>query len=252
MNVRNSINKILLLILILVLFLCAFCGCLKKSKEEKIYETDYFRYVAYVDYVEIKGLTELGKLQEYIVIPEEIDGKCVKYWSGHDSVSRLKALYISYGINFINPDSWINPDGHMMFDIEGNYNIFYLRSEYQKGANFRTGGYIPTRAVESYARRKPILDWEQKYIVANMQYLYNYLIPIKEGEYYSSPNEGVHFIDNIEVGEKVNVIPTIPKRDGYMFTGWFKEEECINEINLESYVKEDDEILYLYAGWKKI
>jgi len=244
---NRNIIKIPIIILVVIIIASSFCGCLEQEQpKEKIYETGYFRYTickySDTEYVRIKGLTKLGKQQEYIVIPEEIDGKQVREWNGFDYVPNLKALYISYCIDFINISGWeLNPSGNKMFSSEENYNIFYLGSKHRKAANFAIGGYISTIAIDDYAKKIPC--WDQKYIVANMQYLFNYI---------ASPNMGVHFIDNTEVGAKVNVIPITPQRDGYTFTGWYSEQECINEINLESYVKKDEEILYLYAGWQEI
>ncbi len=40
--------------------------------------------------------------------------------------------------------------------------------------------------------------------------------------------------------------PSIPERSGYVFTGWYTEEECLNHYNFKDAVLMD---LSLYAGW---
>ena len=75
-----------------------------------------------------------------------------------------------------------------------------------------------------------------------MQYLFNY---------EDAPNKGVSFVDDLDIGEELEIIPATPKRDGYTFIGWYSEPECLNRIELNGYVKTDDEIVYLYAGWEE-
>lgn len=58
-----------------------------------------------------------------------------------------------------------------------------------------------------------------------------------------------------------SIIPEEPKRDGFEFVGWFKEEDCLNEWNFETDTlpkaqkTEDGEDFYaetkLYAKWIK-
>ena len=69
--------------------------------------------------------------------------------------------------------------------------------------------------------------------------------------YPESPNKDVFFIDDLNVNEELEVIPEAPKRDGYTFIGWYAESECQNEIELDGYVKADEEIVFLYAGWEE-
>ncbi len=98
-------------------------------------------------------------------------------------------------------------------------------------------GFIATNAEKGYRKHYESL-WAYKF--ANMQYMFNY---------DSAPNGGVAFVDDLEVNEKIEIIPMAPKHDGYLFTGWYMEPECLNRIELNGYVKTDDEIVYLYAGW---
>ena len=44
-------------------------------------------------------------------------------------------------------------------------------------------------------------------------------------------------------------LPEPPTREGYVFTGWFAEENCINVWDMENYIVNDN--LTLYAGWEK-
>ena len=44
-------------------------------------------------------------------------------------------------------------------------------------------------------------------------------------------------------------LPEPPTRDGYVFTGWYAEETCVNVWDMENYIVNDN--LTLYAGWEK-
>ena len=86
--------------------------------------------------------------------------------------------------------------------------------------------------------------------VANVSYYYNYE---KEDPY-------TFFIDDVD-GEKITNIPPTPYREGYIFEGWYKEKECINEWNFDVDIvpskeyTEEGEYIYkeitLYAKWGK-
>ena len=45
-------------------------------------------------------------------------------------------------------------------------------------------------------------------------------------------------------------LPEPPSREGYVFTGWYADENCVNIWDMENYIVNDD--LTLYAGWEKV
>jgi uncharacterized repeat protein (TIGR02543 family) len=90
-----------------------------------------------------------------------------------------------------------------------------------------------------------------RYMPANIAYLFNY-----EG----SPNRNYFFIDIIEESGKLTKPPYAPKREGYTFSGWYKDSSCTeifdfdNEI-VEIKFDEEGNRIYeefcLYAKWDK-
>ena len=50
-------------------------------------------------------------------------------------------------------------------------------------------------------------------------------------------------------GELLDV-PEPPTREGYLFTGWYKDHACFEQWNVEIETIETD--ITLYAGWKKL
>ena len=64
-------------------------------------------------------------------------------------------------------------------------------------------------------------------------------------------SDNYYFLDNVLNGDTLNK-PENPTYDGYTFTGWFCEPECINKYNFQETVNiEKGEHLFLYAGWNK-
>ncbi|MGN0769024.1 MAG: hypothetical protein ACI4M8_06675 [Christensenellales bacterium] len=234
---KNKIATITLIIVLLCLSTRMFYGC---SKKDKYYKTEYFRYdIGHsskgYDYVYIIGLTEEGTQLKNIVIPEEIDGMPVKNYRGYSQAPNVKKIIVSYNVRTIN--SFGLDEGNLfVYDYSNELKILYVNCEHIKSANFGLGGYIATNAQEGYSK------YLKAYHFANIQYLYNYP---------DSPNKDVFFIDDLSVGEELEILPEIPQRVGFTFIGWFSEPECQNKIELNGYVKTDEEIVYLYAGWKE-
>ena len=225
--------------IILLLFSIMITGCCKK--DDKYKETEYFIYHIYDagDHKEarIDRLTEKGKQLKNIVIPEEIDGNIVTSLDTHAETPNLKKIIVSFNVRTIN--SWGLSSGSLfVINFPHWPKVLYVNCEYEKCA-VMGGGYIATNAEESFAKRYPSL---QGFSFANMQYLYNYP---------DSPNKDVFFIDDLNINEELEIIPENPKRDGFTFIGWYAEPECLNRLELNGYVKTDDEIVYLYAGWKE-
>ena len=50
-------------------------------------------------------------------------------------------------------------------------------------------------------------------------------------------------------GELLDV-PETPTREGYLFTGWYKDHACVEQWNVEIETIETD--ITLYAGWEKL
>ena len=50
-------------------------------------------------------------------------------------------------------------------------------------------------------------------------------------------------------GELLDV-PETPTREGYLFTGWYKDSACFEQWNVETETIETD--ITLYAGWEKL
>ena len=236
----KEITSIVLVFVLIVLSTAVLYGCVD---DDNNFETEYFRYhiVQAKDYdaIFIDGLTEKGTKLKNIVIPLEIDGKPVKAYNGSAIAPNVRKIIVTYNCATINSFGGIVPGSLFVNGFLPNLKVLYVSCEYRRGMIMEPDFYIATEALESYQENIPN---PTVYTFANMQYMYNY---------DEAPNKGVFFIDDLDVGETLEVIPETPKREGYTFVGWYAEAECVNGISLDGYVKDDEEIVYLYAGWRE-
>ncbi len=239
-SIAKKITSIVLVFVLILLSTAVLYGCVD---EDNNFETEYFRYhiVQAKDYdaIFIDGLTEKGTKLKNIVIPLEIDGKPVKAYNGSAIAPNVRKIIVTYNCATINSFGGIVPGSLFVNGFPPNLKVLYVSCEYRRGMMMEPDFYIATEALESYQENIPN---PTVYTFANMQYMYNY---------DEAPNKGVFFIDDLDIGEALEVIPETPKREGYTFVGWYAEAECVNGISLDGYVKNDEEIVYLYAGWRE-
>ena len=247
----KSIIFSIIVLLVLYALISYSCKANEEDFKSKLYESEYFIYHYNKDknYLQILGLTDLGKEQEYLIIPETIDGKKVvevgcnygwkpalvkeKFGEGHEQFhsDKLKRIYVNADVKIIDQSFAGNLihapllEGFMYIYISENNYLGIHDNAYTTSFN---GGYRS----------------------ANVSYFYNYENAI---------NEGYYWIDNYNYGEKIEFIPPEPTREGYTFAGWYKESECINKWNFETdtlpqaQYDENDRKIYqetkLYAKW---
>ncbi len=235
-------------IIILLFFCLSISGC-KTKKDLKTYEN--FKYYLLDDIAYIYELSEDGKIKNTIILPSNIEnyktGLGVKFGIMiPDKVilesSNLTSIYFNTDI-ITNTYS----DNAVYFSISNIENIkIFLPNTNQLIENIESFGNDLYYSNEFYKKNKVIVtNFGGK--IANVSYNYNYE---KEFETF--------FIDDID-GEKIKNIPPNPIREGYIFDGWYKEQECINkwDFNLDivplKIYNRDNEYYYqetiLYAKW---
>lgn len=262
------------IICFLLLSIFCFCGLGTLSGCDiylgmDLHESEYFIYVIYqkTNDVRILGLTDKGKEQEYLVIPETIDGRIVKK-IGCGNGMEVYNIEKKYGNEdyaqfksdklrkiFIIPQVEIAEDWpyHKIVENREPFEaVFYMQ-------NILYYYYTPKVFffLTSMKGEKDLKDWNKQLqdpnrckFAANVSYYYNY---------ENSKNGGYYWIDNYAYGEKIEYIPENPTRDGYTFAGWYKESECINKWNFEvdklpeEQFNEEEITIYqetkLYAKW---
>ena len=259
-NKKGSIKymKKNLIMLLIIIILISMNGC---APQNKVIESDqYFEY--YLDnddqYV-IAGFTEEGKQQIELTIPETFNGKKIKrigsYFYNNLESEKLERIYFYHVIHVEAEDFKLCPNFKK---------LMYLGKE-----PFPTKcipGVYPLLCMMGH-QKVPVyyLLEEITYINENSPYLHNSLtIPSNVVFYdgYTGKVIYIHYFRNIVIGDNY----VIPTREGYLFTGWYKEPECINLFDVENEIVpgnksgvDENNIqsiiitpLKLYAGWEKI
>ena len=246
---KKALMSILIIILLMVI-LCTCTGCYScnglftddndDDKNDYRLYTDYFEY--YILFNEEVIITNnIGKAfdADYLVIPDEIDGipvtdinslnSCL-YTSNKGYHSFIKKLYVSKNVAYF--------DIYDSIDYSKGIKVIFLGATPPKKMNLHECHYISEYVLSNYSERYPNIN------IANISYLYNY---------ENAPNQNVYFVDILEVNEAFSYIPNAPTREGYIFKGWFSDELCTNEVNLDEFVyMEEYQSVTFYANWQKI
>ena len=249
-------------VVLAALMLGAFSGCAQPYYPE--YESGYYRYAVKTDEDGSKeayliGFTKLGEQQTEMVYPEEIDG--IPVWGfGYE-----RKLFLAYELvgwyNTANVEKFFfptTPKGRLQGGI-GPYLDFATTIYWNE--NFkRTDWYFTENMIYGYnayvSEMRQYDDMSEglnkdRHRIANVTYLYNY---------ENSPNGGYYWVDDYDQSV-ITYIPPKPKREGYVFEGWYKEAECVTAWNFEEdktgelikidYAEQYDsyEGICLYAKW---
>ena len=224
----------------------------------RLYESEYF--ICSLPYdsndINILGLTDKGMEQEYLVVPERIDGKRVRA-IGYTTGLATKKIKKKYGdskycglqsekLKKLFVVSNISVSGDTFFNSAKSLEaVLYIANDISIQENINHYNYYYT--IENARMHIGV-----RMHMANVSYYYNY---------EDAPNEDYYWIDNYTYGDKIDYIPEIPIREGYTFNGWYKDSECIYPWDFE--VDKTPDALYdeqgvevyqetkLYAKWSK-
>ena len=187
------------------------------------------------------GTTEKGNEQRFLVIPKYIDGM------------KVNALGYSGLIFFSDPDIKSDVIEKVYFEDKIK-NV--TRSSFRDCSNVKkvvypvadsTAASIGGDGITVYCPRKmyeeeygAVYDNDQ-YARANVSYNYNY-----DG----AENNGYYWIDDCDYGGTIEYIPAAPKREGYIFAGWYKEAECLNawDFDTDTLPEEKKEVEEVYKN----
>ena len=252
-KMKKRITAQILLFMFIACFGISLSGCKNgKFGQIPLKNTEYYIYTAIEnkDDTRILGLTDKGKEQEYLIIPESIDGKRVSQVGCTNGIeaNRVEELY---GETYCDFQSEKLKKVFVTFNVKIHW-LWGQSRAFKKAPNFEGLFYLKNEddSIKMDHYTLPILGRIQWHIKANVSYFYNY---------ENAENAGYYWIDNCDYGSKIEYIPENPKRLGYEFAGWYKEEECINKWDYETDTlpeKKETEgggIIYqetkLYAKW---
>lgn len=240
--------KRLFTVFICFILFCFLQGCLLWKQNKEVVDENF--YCKVID----KNNIAIGDLKTYpksgtVFFPEKIKNYTVSklgfnsglgfggngyFHMSNQNGTVIRRCYFPHTIKEI--------DSGYMYLTSGYLKIFYC-GEIVDVNNFcvenKAEVYVPS---EEYALFKEVLSeyFRGGLLKANVSYYLNYA----ENNYY--------YIDFYENGEKILYIPPEPQRNGYLFGGWFKEADCVNQWDFDIdtlQIAEGELEVRLYAKW---
>lgn len=233
---------------------------------EYISDGDFkYHYMEDKDSYAVIGTTEQGKGKDVLYCHAYYGEKLVTqmgfaredmgvanfYWIGVNDITATK-LYFPYSVeegyytNILIPKE---KNGQIYFS---NCNKNFLESAVLMAGGHGIKYYVTPSAYDYIVNHIKINGLETNGDVnrANTSYLFNY---------DNAPNEGYFFINNFDNGVLIQPTPYEPRRNGYVFDGWYKEPECVSiwdfdkdalpEQKTDEEGKEVYQETQLYAKW---
>ena len=230
-------KKAMLLVVVILLFTTiplGLIGCETADErfEKRIFETEYFRCVENeeTDTVTILEFTQKGLEQKAVIIPETINGKKVKS-IGKPSESFTQKTY--------------------SLDCS-NKKIYISEMETYSGIYFGKGRatFILEKTNKLFLR-EPVISNNDIFVFRKDIEDRKNIQETNIAFYLSKEEENPYWVDAYSV-ENLYLLPPEPKMEGYVFDGWYREPECVNEWNGEYVIPDGQEELNLYAKWTKV
>ena len=242
----------------------SLCGCFETIRE---YDVGDFRVVLALgqkdrkdpnNYLNLIGLSEAGKQKRIIVLPKRINGHpyylLFQSTPGYTTAffkGEMEKIYFEYPGDYSQDSEKVRVrvsayTGYLKkvisnFEIKVELLSLTTINRYYNDKQYRLK--MEKAEFEFDKFKKEIQP-------ANLQYMYNF-----EG----AENDGYFWVDSVDNGEKIEVMPDTPEREGFTFGGWYTEEKCVNKFDFntvfntpileEGDIYPDDYVTYLYAKW---
>ena len=190
----------------------------------------------------------IENIPKSIYVSDEVDGTPVESLGWIASFSPGTRIFVKEAKKIYFPWS-IKTDFGLEINLPTSVEYFIFCSSPTFRYNRPEYKYVIPNSIYIDAYQQEILP--SCYIPANISYFFNY---------DNCPNDNYFFIDIVEESGKLTKPPYDPKREGYTFAGWYKDEACteifdfdndIVEIKFDEEGNRIYEEICLYAGWEK-
>ncbi len=273
---KKIVKLSLITLLTMLIALCAFLSIIAISTKAETtnYRTDTFKLVdgAYIRPISPKGIRfEAGISKgEKTELPE---GTTFGMIITLDSYLNEKELNHSANVKLVDipTNVWLSTSSSAFGEEYAGYYSTMISGSSSNAADIESQYYTTIFVARGYIN----IDGEYIYTpntvirsiagVAEMtvetadeetdQELLTYarqIVEVSEKINFSVDNQNGEEITSkrVVIGSILNDldIPEQPTRDGYTFTGWFKDSDCTEEFEFNGILKEDTTI---YAGWEK-
>ena len=234
-------------------------SCTKKIKKNGV---TYHKNNNYCSVVYINDFN-LDSLEKNIYVPDFIEGKPVTefgiktyfYQSGRINCATVEAIYFPWSISKSYYPEWWNDGVEYVIAASAETIVCTFNRGNRKYV-------MPRRTYEKIKSGELIGDYTENNFPLTLE-KFAFCLPANISYYFNheeAPNDNYFFIDLLEETGKLTKPPYDPKREGYIFDGWYKNEACTEMFNFDSdmiEIKFDEEgnriyeEICLYAGWEK-
>jgi hypothetical protein len=248
--------KRLIGLVLAVSFLFSLAGCDRRKDpryswgspyndtKNPVVETDYFYVYLRLEegYAVILELTELGKQQKVLAIPDHVEGLPVTrlgWRAGAGIMSSAELMLTSENLRKLYLPHTVSEVGKWFASSYVSLETVVLLSQHYPHSSYSISFSVDKIVItqEAYdSRPSP----SAVLVRSNLVYYYNY---------DSSPNLGVYWVDNLTIDDPF-IDPENPTRNGYGFMGWYLEPECVTLWDGTNPTA-PDEIVLVYAGWQE-
>ena len=226
-NIIKTCIKRTLLLVLLTICLCSF-SCPSNILAPYVCEINGIRYIRSKgnnSYYSACGIADEAKNEPILYILDKVDGISVISFTypaypyqglTHFCGDALERLYTPWciGTETLNSEFYVDTQQEQAYVISACLRFYVFLTYQESEANYCL--VIPRVSFEQNQRK-----WNQRTIPANIAYMFNHA---------GNPNGGYFFVDLIEESGKIIKPPYAPRREGYNFLGWYKDEACTQPV----------------------
>lgn len=246
-------KKIFVIFTSLMLIIC-LVGCQNLDPFKSITSGDFIYTYSGNDIDEghcrIIGLSDEGKQKEVIIFPSLLDGYIVDGLGASYALGRTSGdIIITNAEKIFIPSNYNMRGSSLYFELNHNKNIKVYCVDYDFLASQKYN--YDTNKKQEY------IGWNQLFVTETVYKegysKYGNIMKLEQANVVYYVDDDAYFVDDCD-GTTINIIPPIPYKEGYEFSGWYKELECINEWDFENDIVEkkeyDEEGNYLFKETK--
>lgn len=237
---KSALSLILLLSILISLCSCSVFLGVSNAKKNDV-TINGVSYVFFNDTYVIEEIRDFENSPDAIalIIPDYLNGYEVDvvgdidfmaFEPMHISCKKAERIYFPWTISVCNPVQVVEEysDESTLKYVFSCTNVTCIGAEDGHIPKIgRQRYYVITRWLyDKLIEKKPTFEARFKYYLsANIAYFFNY---------EDNPNEGYFFIDLMDESGKIVKPPYDPRREGYTFSGWYKDEACTEAWDFEN------------------
>ena len=277
---QSTVMKAWLMLSVFFILIAGTAASCSPNPEDVMFFSEYFLYGFNEEddngetSAVILGYSGDGVFERVTVIPEQIEGAPVTHIGTNNSFKfgfnanlykklksdKVKKLYIPKTIFYFTDYAFdkLTVLEELFYNLTPDAkNEIYLPYFFATLSDEDCKLYVPQISLTHFQKNHNVFIKAGscqgvELLPANIEFFYNY---------ENASNNNYYWIDNHNDGEAIRqpsefaMAPEPPKREGYIFDGWYLEPECLNKADLDydsesrMVYREEIGIISFYAKW---